>query len=171
VYPISGLFEQSGATRLTTPVACAAEGYRQRAHNFALDVLARAIKDGYVRPLASAPVPADASKGERPPWLEPYGGDPTWHQQMWGAIVAPRGRYPHQLETLKDKWWTDDSTTETLAALTTWRAELDETRQDPRDELAFQTQLNDYAQHLQQQPGGVTKTWKPSPPPPEWARP
>ncbi|HTW41713.1 MAG TPA: hypothetical protein VMD79_05335 [Solirubrobacteraceae bacterium] len=50
-----------------------------------------------------------------------------------------------------------------------WRAELDETRQDPRDELAFQTQLNDYAQLLRQKGGGVTKAWKPSATPPEWA--
>jgi hypothetical protein len=41
--------------------------------------------------------------------------------------------------------------------------------QDPRDELAFQNQLADYAQLLRQQGGGVTKAWKPGPPPPEWA--
>src|ERR1035441_9477721 len=67
-------------------------------------------------------------------------GDAEWRQQMWGAIVALRGRYPEQLEALKEKWWTDESTVETLGALAVWRAELDETRQDPRDELAFQTQ-------------------------------
>jgi hypothetical protein len=75
--------------------------------------------------------------------LAPFMVGETVYQQMSGAIVALRGRYPDQLQTLKDKWWTDDSTTETLAALTIWRAELDETRQDPRDEIAFQTQLND----------------------------
>lgn len=131
--------------------------------------IARAIKNGYVRPLGSAPVVADSSSGDRPPWLEPYGGDPGWRQQMWGAIVALRGRYPAHLEPLQDKWWTDESTTETLGALTVWRAELDETRKDPRDEIAFQTQLNDYAQHLRQNTAGVTKTWKPGPTPPEWA--
>lgn len=36
------------------------------------------------------------------------------------------------------------------------------------DELAFQYQLADYAQRLRQQGGGVTKTWKPGAPPPEW---
>jgi hypothetical protein len=112
--------------------------------------IARAVKNGHVRPLRSAPVLVAGNSGDRPPWLEPYGGDPEWRQQMWGAIVALRGRYPEQLETLKDEWWTDESTTETLAALTVWRAELDETRQDPRDELAFQTQLNDYTQLLRQ---------------------
>jgi hypothetical protein len=132
--------------------------------------IARAIKNGHVRPLRTAPVPVDGNSGERPPWLEPYGGDHEWRQQMWGAIVALRGRYPEQFQTLKDKWWTDESTTETLAALTVWRAELDETHKDPRDELAFQTQLNDYSQLLRQKGGGVTKTWKPGATPPEWAK-
>lgn len=140
------------------------------AAQFVNNEIARAIKNGHVRPLRTGPVLADANSGERPPWLEPYGGDPEWRQQMWGAIVALRGRYPEQLEPLKDKWWTDESTVETLAALATWRAELDETRQDPRDELAFQTQLNDYSQQLRQKGGGVTKTWKPGATPPEWAR-
>jgi hypothetical protein len=39
--------------------------------------------------------------------------------------------------------WTDEFTTETLCALATWRAELDDTGQDPRDELAFKNQLTD----------------------------
>jgi hypothetical protein len=58
---------------------------------------------------------------------------------------------------------------ETLSALAVWRAELDETGQDPRDELAFQNQLADYAQLLRQKGGGVTKAWKPGATPPEWA--
>jgi hypothetical protein len=88
---------------------------------------------------------------------------------MRGAIVALHGRYPEQLETLKDKWWSSESTTETLCALAVWRAELDDGCQDPREELAFQTQLADYSQLLRQQGGGVTKTWKPGAAPPEWA--
>jgi hypothetical protein len=78
---------------------------------------------------------------------------------------------PQHLQTLKDKWWTDDSTTETLPALATWRAELDDHGQDPREELAFQHQLTDYSQHLRQRNAGTTKTWKPGPTPPEWAPP
>jgi hypothetical protein len=39
---------------------------------------------------------------------------------------------------------------------------------DPRNELAFQTQLNDYAQTLRNKGGGVTKAWTPGPAPPEW---
>ncbi len=139
------------------------------AAQFVENEIARASKDGKVRPLRTAPVLVDANDGERPPWLEPYGGDPQWRQQMWGAIVALRGRYPEQLQALKDKWWTDESTVETLGALAVWRAELDETRKDPRDELAFQTQINDYAHHLRQKSGGVTKTWKPGATPPDWA--
>jgi hypothetical protein len=39
----------------------------------------------------------------------------------------------------------------------------------PFGELAFQTQLNDYSQHLCQKNGGATKTWKPEAPPRDWA--
>jgi len=131
--------------------------------------VAQAAKDGKVRPLRQTPVVTGARGGERAPWLEPYGGDSRWRRQMWGAIVALHGRYPEQLETLKDKWWTSESTTETLCALAVWRAELDDSGQDPREELAFQTQLADYAQLLRQQGGGVTKAWKPGAAPPEWA--
>jgi hypothetical protein len=102
--------------------------------------------------------------------VEPYGGDKQWRRQMWGAIVALHGRYPAQFEALKDKWWKDESQTETLFALAVWRAELDDTGQDPREELAFQNQLADYAQILRQQGGGVTKAWRPGAPPAEWAR-
>jgi hypothetical protein len=131
--------------------------------------LAQAAKDGKVRPLRSAPVLVGHKGSERAPWLEPYGGDSQWRKEMWGAVVALHGRYPKQLETLKDKWWKDESQTEILCALATWRAELDDTGQDPREELAFQNQLADYAQVLRQQGGGVTKTWKPGAPPHEWS--
>ncbi len=131
--------------------------------------VAQAAKDGKVRPLRSTPALVGTRGDERAPWLEPYGGDTEWRRQMWGAIVALHGRYPTQLATLNDKWWTDESTTETLCALAIWRAELDDTGQDPRDELAFQNQLADYSHLLRQQGGGVTKAWKPGAPPPEWA--
>ena len=139
------------------------------AAQFVGNEITRAVKNGHVRPLRSAPLLADGNSGERPPWLEPYGGDAEWRQQMWGAVVALHGRYPTQLEALKDKWWKDDSQTETLCALAVWRAELDDAGQDPRDELAFQNQLADYSQLLSRQGGGVTKAWKPGAPPPEWA--
>jgi len=106
--------------------------------------------------------------GTRPPWLEPYGGNPAWRREMWGAIVALHARYARQLQHLKHGWWTDESQTETLGALTVWRAEIDEMGRDPREELAFHHQLTDFAHMLRQQGGGVAKTWKPGAPPEEW---
>ena len=132
--------------------------------------VAEAAKDGKVRALKAAPVLVGRAGGERARWLEPYGGDQSWRQQMWGAIAALHGRYPRHLEALKDGWWTDEAHTETLCALATWRAELDDTGQDPREELAFQSQLTDYSQALRAQGGGVTKAWKPGAAPPEWDR-
>ncbi len=130
--------------------------------------IAQAVKDGKVRPLRQAP-PVVGASGGRARWLEPYGGDPDWRQDMWGQVVALHGRYPRALANLKDDWWTDEQHIETLCALATWRAEIDDTGTDPREELAFHTQLNDYAHTLRQEGGGVTKTWTPGAPPPEWA--
>jgi hypothetical protein len=36
---------------------------------------------------------------------------------MWGQVVVLHGRYPRQLQDVKNGWWTDDSQTETLCAL------------------------------------------------------
>jgi len=86
----------------------------------------QAAKDGKVRPLRQAPVVVGATSGERARWLKPYDGDHEWRTEMWGQVVALHGRYPHHLENLKDKWWTNDAHTETLSALATWRAEIDD---------------------------------------------
>ena len=131
--------------------------------------VAQAAQEGKVRPLRPTHLLVGTKGSERAPWLQPYGGDPEWRTQMWGQIVALHGRYPNHLASLKESWWNDDSQTETLCALAVWRAELDDQGQDPREELAFQNQLTDYAQHLRQQGGGVTNQWKPGAPPPEWA--
>ena len=77
--------------------------------------VALAAKDGKVRPLRPAPALVGGNGSERAPWLEPYGGDAAWRQQMWGAVVALHGRYPTQLEALNDKWWKDESQTESCA--------------------------------------------------------
>jgi hypothetical protein len=130
--------------------------------------VALAAKDGKVRPLKASRMVVGKRNTERPPWLEPYGGDLTWRQRMWGAVVALHGRYPRALGALKDEWWTDESHTETLCALAVWRAELDDSGQDPREELVFQAQLGDYSQILRHEGGGVTKAWKPGPPPEGW---
>jgi len=137
------------------------------ASQFVSHGIAQAAKDGKVRPLKQAPVIV-AGEGDRARWLEPYGGDPDWRKTMWGAVVALHGRYPRALAHLKDNWWTDEAHTETLCALATWRSELDDTGTDPRDELAFQTQLTDYAHTLRTEGAGVTTTWTPGPAPPEW---
>jgi hypothetical protein len=158
------------ALQLRELAAGAGTPHSTLAAQFVGNEIARAIKNGHVRPMRSAPVLAGRNSDERPPWLEPYGGDPDWRQQMWGQVVALHGRYPGQLQALNDGWWKDESQSETLCALAVWRAELDDTGHDPRDELAFQNQLADYAQVLRQQGGGVTKAWKPGATPAEWER-
>jgi hypothetical protein len=138
------------------------------AGQFVRNGIALAAEDGKIRTPKPAPILVGHPGTERAPWLEPYGGDPDWRTQTWGSIVALHGRYPKALGGLQEEWWTDDSQTETLGALATWRAEIDDTGQDPREELAFQNQLADFAQILRQQGGGVTKAWKPDAPPAEW---
>jgi CopG-like RHH_1 or ribbon-helix-helix domain, RHH_5 len=132
--------------------------------------IAQAASDGKVRPLRQPPVVTEGRTGERPRWLEPYGGDDGWSAEMWGQIVTLRVRYPGQLAHLKDQWWTDEAKVEILSALAVWRADLDNGGVDPREELAFHTQLADYAHVLRQEGGGVTKEWRPGAPPDEWTR-
>jgi len=156
------------ATQLHELAAAAGERTSTLAGLMVRTGVAAAATDGKVRPLR-APPPLVEGKGRlRAPWLEPYGGDPGWRSQMWGEIVALHGRYPRHLATLKDEWWTDESQTETLCALAVWRAELDDSGTDPREELTFQTHLTDYALLLRQEGGGVTKAWKPGAPPDTW---
>jgi hypothetical protein len=109
--------------------------------------VAEAANGGRVGPLAPAPILVGLRRNERARWLEPYGGDPTWRVEMWGAIVALHGRYPRHLGDVKEGWWNDEAHTETLCALAAWRAEIDDGGQDPREELAFHAQLADYT-HL-----------------------
>jgi hypothetical protein len=129
--------------------------------------VARAGKDGKLAARAAPPRTA-ATTDRRPPWLEPYGGDAQWRRETWGAIVALHGRYPRQLEHLKDGWWNDEATTEMLGALAAWRSEIDSSGRDPREELAFHHQLADYAHTLRRQGGGVESAWQPGVPPAEW---
>jgi hypothetical protein len=124
---------------------------------------------GRVRMLRAVPDAPGGSATAPPRWLEPYGGDPAWRRQMWGAIVALHARYPRLLEALKDGWWTDEAHTETLCALAVWRNDLDDAGESPREELAFQRELADYAQVLRRQCGGVANLWSPGAPPPEWS--
>ena len=128
-----------------------------------------AAKDGKVSPLRQRPSWSAARAASVRGGLSPTAVTPTGAQEMWGAIVALHGRYPRLLAALKDGWWSDEAHTETLCALAVWRAEIDDAGMDPREELAFQDQLADYAQVLRQEGGGVTKAWKPGAPPEEWA--
>jgi hypothetical protein len=155
------------ADQLTELAAGTGEPQSTLAGLFVRNGIAQAAKDGKVRQLRQAPVIVGGG-GDRARWLEPYGGDPTWRQEMWGAIVALHGRYPRALENLKDGWWTDEQQTETLCALAAWRSEIDDGGVDPREELAFQTQLADYSHVLRQEGGGVTKAWQPGAPTDEW---
>ena len=139
------------------------------AAHFVESCVAKAAKEGKVRPERPTTPSVSSHGGERPAYLEPYGGDPDWRRQMWGAIVALHGRYPEQLKALKDKWWASEYETEMLCALAVWRGELDEGPHDPREEIAFHHQISDYGRTLSQQGGGVTKAWKPGGIPPEWA--
>ncbi len=104
----------------------------------------------------------------RAPWLEPYGGDQTWRQLMWGSILALYERYPDALKGLKVGWWDDEAQVETLCALTHGRQMLDDGGTDPRQELDFQFSITEYGRRLKEAGGGVTKEWKPGVPPDEW---
>lgn len=156
------------AAQLELLAAAAGEPLATVARQIVGDGVAHPVKSGKVKAHRLAPTVVGEAGG-RPRWLEPYGGEPTWRQEMWGAIVALHGRYPRHLQDLKAGWWEDESATETLCALAVWRADIDNAGQDPREELAFQRQLADYAQTLRQQGGGVDKAWHPGAPPHEWS--
>jgi hypothetical protein len=116
-----------------------------------------------------APAPKEETDPDRrAPWIEPYYDRQDWRAVMWGSIVALHGRYPKALEHLKEGWWEDAAHVETLCALVVWRDWIDQAADDPRHELAFQTQLGDYSHMLRQEGGGVTQAWQPGPPPDEW---
>jgi len=156
------------ATRLEELAVAAGEPLATLARHIVRDGVEVAAESGKVKARRPTPTAVGEPSG-RPTWLEPYGGDPAWRREMWGAIVALHGRYPRHLDHLHTGWWEDESQTETLCALAVWRAEIDNAGQDPREELTFQHQLADYAQVLRQQGGGVEKTWQPGPPPDGWA--
>jgi hypothetical protein len=128
-----------------------------------------AVRDGLAGRVrsAAASIPRQEAP-DRPQWLEPYGGEPGWRREMWGAVVALYARYPRHLEALKEGWWLDDAHTEILCALAVWRAQIDDGAENPREELAFQVQLDNYASVLRQQGGGVATAWKPGAPPSDW---
>jgi len=132
--------------------------------------IGEASKSGHVRAVKHPPVSARRPGGSsRARWLEPYGGDADWRALMWGSILALHGRYPRRLRNLKDGWWNDDVHVEILCALATWRNELDDNGEDPREELAFHTQIRDYSRILEKEGGSIANEWKPGAPPDTWA--
>ena len=164
---------------LPDPVASPAPRARRRRRHTTLDAR-RTVRRETASPrpprtarsarCAQPPCSSAATAASDAPWLEPYGGDPDWRQQMWGADRRAARPLPRtSSKRSKTNGGPTNQHVETLCALAVWRAELDDAGQDPRDELAFHTQLTDYAQLLRQKGGGVTKAWKPGAPPPEWA--
>jgi hypothetical protein len=141
------------------------------AGQFVRSEVARAAAEGKVQPLRELPLTTSRNIGAaRARWLEPYGGDAAWRADMWGQIVALHGRYPKALGWLQEDWWSEEELLETLCALATWRAEIDDAGVDSREELAFHLQLRELSHMLRQAGGGVTKAWKPGALPEEWAR-
>jgi hypothetical protein len=155
------------AAQLEELAARAGEPLSTLAGRMVRDAAAQATNDGGVRPLKTRSAPGRGRGGERAPWLEPFSGDRDWRHEMWGQIVALYGRYPFALEALQEGWWDHDSHVETLCALSLWRAQLDESGEDPREELFFQAQLSDYSRILRQE-GGVGNAWRPGAPPEGW---
>jgi hypothetical protein len=156
------------ATQLQELAATADEPASTLAGQMVRGAVAQAAADGKVRPVRPVSTRRGVRIGSRPRWLEPYGGDTAWSREMWGSVVALHARYPRYLESIKDGWWLDEAHTETLCALATWRAEIDDAAEDPREELAFHAQLHEYARILREQGGGVAATWQPGAPPQEW---
>jgi len=165
------VLQDPAAAQLQELAAAAQEPPSTVAAQLVRDGLARASQTARVRPMRASRLSLATARAERPSWLQPYGGDAAWSEQMWGAIVALRGRYARLLEPLKDGWWHDATDTETLCALAVWRAEIDDAGSDPREELAFQAQLAEFSRALREKGGGVSRTWVPGPPPPSWAAP
>jgi hypothetical protein len=90
--------------------------------------------------------------GAGAPWVVSV-DDPAWHQNTWGTIVALHERYPRALAKLEHDCYEHPERVETLAALAFWRANIDSSAEDPREELAFHNALQQLARVLNQTPG------------------
>ena len=102
--------------------------------------------------LRTRPASPPRAPGAGAPWIAPD-DDPTWHQNTWGAIVALCERYPRAFAKLEHDWYEHPERVETLAALATWRANIDSSAEDPREELAFHNALQQLTRLLDQTPG------------------
>jgi hypothetical protein len=127
----------------------------QPASHVAADLLRAAIERAS-RPAARAeapPMPTPPLEGGGP-WLEPRNDTRArWRSELWTAVLALHERYPDELANLDADWWRNPSRVEVLGALATWRSTIDTSGQDPREELAFHTQLMAFGAILDQTPG------------------
>jgi hypothetical protein len=102
--------------------------------------------------LRTRPTASPRAAGAGAPWIAPE-DDRVWHQNTWGAIVVLHERYPRALAKLEHDWYEHPERVETLAALAYWRANIDSSAEDPREELAFHNALQQLARILDQTPG------------------
>jgi hypothetical protein len=87
-----------------------------------------------------------------PPWL-PSDSDPHWTENTKAAIDALCRRYPDALAKLEHDWHERPERVEVLAALATWRASIDATAEDPREELSFHNALQQLTRTLDRSGG------------------
>jgi len=123
----------------------------------AAGLLRTVLEDGEVAKIRRArlrtrPTSRSADAGPGAPWIASE-DDPDWHKNTWGAIVVLHRRYPRALAKLEHDWWEHHERVETLAALAVWRANIDASAEDPREELAFHNALHQLARLLDQTPG------------------
>jgi hypothetical protein len=140
----------------------------------AAGLLRTVLEDGEVAKtrrarLRTRPTSRSADAGPGAPWIAPD-DDPDWHKNTWGAIVALHRRYPRALAKLEHDWWEHPERVETLAALTVWRTNIDASAEDPREELAFHTALQQLARILDQSPGGERRFKPDTSMPAEWGK-
>jgi hypothetical protein len=105
----------------------------------------------------------------RPAWIEPDTDPQQWRRQLWAAVTALHERYPEALGRLPGDWWTSRALTETLAALSQWRAQLDTGQQtDPRAELLFHDRLEILQRQLTQTTDPTGQRFTGGTPPTTW---
>lgn len=134
---------------------------------------ARLVRDGLLSsPAARIPATTAAepqSTTQRPAWIEPDTDPQKWRRQLWAAVTALHERYPEALGRLPGDWWTSRALTETLAALSQWRAQLDTGQQtDPRAELLFHDRLEILQRQLTQTTDPTGQRFTGGTPPTAW---
>jgi hypothetical protein len=138
---------------------------------------ARFVRDGLLStqahptsdttPPAGDTPPADSTG--RPGWLEPTDKRETWRRELWAAVTALAERYPQVFSKLTADWYTSRQLVESLAALSTWRSQLDAGQStDPRAELLFHDRLEILERQLTHNNDPTAARFTSGPPPSEW---